>query len=118
MSVLTLESGKRRARKAHRCQLCGVRIRPGDTYASQNNVYDGRAYTWRDCLHCDRDGVVNYVADWCDPDNGVDYEAAFEWATEAMTWPRVWGGWSTSWPMRAAEHEAARNWLARAGVDA
>lgn len=117
MDVLTLESGKRRARKAYRCQLCGAQIRPGDTYAYQNNIFDGHAYTWRDCLHCDRDGVVNYVVDWSDPDNGVDYEAAYEWATEAILWPAVWRG-RVPRPMKAAEHDAARNWLARAGVSA
>ena len=114
MSVLVLESGRRRARKAYRCQLCDARIRPGDTYAYQNSVYDNRVYTWRDCLHCDRDRVVDYVDNWIDPDDGVTFESAYEWATEAMSWPYVYRYSGRHIPMKAAEHEAARNWLARA----
>lgn len=115
MSVLTLDRGQRRARKAYRCQLCSGVIRPGDFYAFQSNVYDDRAYTWRECQACDRDSVIGWVMAYYDPDEGVSYEDADQWAHEAMGWPR---GYSlhTPRPMGAAEHAAARNWLARASV--
>lgn len=111
--VTTLDQGIRRARKAWRCGLCNARINPGDQHAYQVNVYDGHIYTWRDCLGCDRDGILNYVHDWTGGyhDEGVDYEAAIEWAEEAANWPRYW-----LYGRQIGGHErlAARNWLARA----
>lgn len=115
MSITTLDYGIRRARKAYRCQMCGAGIGPRDHYAYQSNVYDDRAYTWRECLACKRDSICVYVVAYCDPDTGADYECAYEWATEAMFWPMV--GWRTRRPMSATEHAAARNWLARAALD-
>jgi hypothetical protein len=95
--VTTLDYGQRAARKAYRCGLCNAVIHPGDHHAFQTNVYDGRIYTWRDCLACQRDGVITYVNDWDGgwSDEGVDYEKADQWA----------------------ERTAARNWLARAAGD-
>lgn len=110
---VTLDHGKRRARKAYRCGMCGARINPGDHHAFQTNVYDGRVYTWRDCLACDRDGILNYVHDFTGGyhGEGVDFEVAIEWAEDAASWPRYW---IASRPITTAERLAARNWLARA----
>lgn len=115
MSVTTLNYGTRRARKSYRCQMCAAVISRGDLYAFQSNVYDDRAYTWHECLACDRDKVCNYVTDYWDPDNGADYEAAYEWANDAIHWPLI--GWRTRYRMKAGERMAARNWLARAVGD-
>jgi hypothetical protein len=116
MSVLTLENGRRRAGKRHSCGLCLAAIEPGDLHAFQTNVFDGRVYTWRDCLPCDRDGVLGYVHDWTGGyDEGVDYEAAAEWAEEAVEWPRHWLRPGRS--VTTTERVAARNWLARATGD-
>lgn len=109
-----LDSGTRRARKAYRCELCSARISPGDHYAYQSNVYDDRAYTWRNCLPCERDNVTRYVIDYCDPDEGAHYEAAYDWANDAMFWPLV--GWRDRRRMKAGERMAARNWMARAAA--
>lgn len=112
--VTTLDYGTRTARKTYRCGLCDLAIKPGDTYAYQSNVYDDRAYTFRECIWCDRDGVLGYVLDYVGcSDEGVDYEAANEWANEAVGWPRYWLYGRT---IAGAERTAARNWLARASV--
>jgi hypothetical protein len=112
--VTTLESGHRKARKPHFCGLCGRRINPGDLHAYQNNVYDGRAYTWRDCIWCDRDSIVHYVSDWMGgwTDEGVGGEQAVEWARQAAEWPKHWLAYIR--PITATERNAARAWLARA----
>lgn len=116
MSVVVLDTGKRRARKRYRCQLCAAVIEPGDFYCYQANVFDDHAYTWRECQWCDRDGVIGHVLNLFDPDEGVCYEDADEWARAAMGWPSMYGRLNVPRPMRAAEHEAARNWLARASA--
>lgn len=115
--VTTLESGTRVARKAYRCGLCNAAIRPGGNYAFQTNVFDGRIYTWRDCLTCHRDGVIGYVNDWDGgwSDEGIDYEKAAEWAEQAVEWPRHWHRHGLT--IGGAERTAARNWLARAAGD-
>lgn len=119
--VLTLDYGKRRARKVYRCGMCGALIHPGDLHSFSNNVYDGSAYTWRECMACARDTVCNYVhaftGGW--HDEGVDYEAAVEWAMYAIDWPKRW---PESWrpeahPISTHERMAARNWMARAAGD-
>lgn len=112
--VTTLSTGTRKARRAYRCGLCNIAIKPGDRYSFQVNVYDGRIYTWRDCLACDRDGIVNYVSDWDGgwADEGIDYEKAVEWAEQAVEWPKHWLCYNR--PILAVERFAARNWLARA----
>lgn len=115
MSVVVLNQGTRRASKSYRCELCGARIHPKDHYAFQSNVFDDRAYTWRECLACDRDKVCVYVTNYCDPDEGATFDAAYEWAEDAMGWPFI--GWRTQRRMLAGERMAARNWLARAAGD-
>ena len=118
--MLTLDCGTRTARKGYVCGYCAAPIRPGDRYAYQTNICDGRAYTWRTCAWCDRDGVGAYVYDWAGfPDEGIDYETACEWAEDAaIGWPRHWtprGG--VGKPISADERRAARAWLARAAGD-
>lgn len=114
--VTTLARGERRARKTYHCGMCLAAISRRDFYAFSVNIYDGRIYTWRECLPCDRDNVVTFVHDWTGGyhDEGVDYEAAIEWAEEAVGWPRSWHR-----PGRAihpAERLAARDFLARASA--
>jgi hypothetical protein len=111
--VTTLDSGRRKARKKYVCGFCLAAISPGDFYAYQVNIYDGRIYTWRDCLPCDRDNVVTYVHDWTGGwhNEGVDYEQAIEWAEEAVGWPRDWLVYGR--PIHPAERLAARDLLAR-----
>ena len=114
MSVQVLRSATRRARKPHRCGMCATAIPVGDLHQVSTNVYDGRVYDWRECLPCDRDGIVGLVHDWSGGsyDDGVSYEQAAEWAQEAVTWPRHWLRYGRD--IHPAERFAARAWLARA----
>lgn len=112
--VTTLSEGTRKARKSYHCGMCNALIKPGERYSFQTNVYDGRIYTWHDCLACTRDGVVNYVSDWDGGwgDEGVDYELAVQWAEEAISWPRHWLRYNRT--IHPHERLAARNFCARA----
>jgi len=42
-----------RARKAHKCSTCYRVIDAGEVYSRQFCVFDGRAYAWKQCLHCE-----------------------------------------------------------------
>lgn len=43
---------ERRARKAHDCDCCGGRIKPGETYIKHFSVYDGIATSEKVCMPC------------------------------------------------------------------
>ena len=111
--VTTLAETDRVARKSYFCGMCARGIRVGETHHTKTNLYDGRVYTWRECLWCHRDHIINYVHDWSGGcDEGVDYEQAVEWAQEAVGWPRHWIVYGRD--IHPAERAAARAWLARA----
>ena len=104
---------QRRSRKPRWCQICATRINVGDLHHVSTNVYDGRIYDFRTCLHCERDGVVVYAYAWDESPEGVTTEEAGGWAEEVMDWT----SWGWSWKRRtvgAAERFAARAWMARA----
>ena len=65
----------RKARIEHRCSDCGRIIRPGETYR-RGVGFDGTAWTWKDCQHCD------FVLHEFDISDGGEYNADFfyEWA--------------------------------------
>lgn len=101
--MITFSERTVRARKQHRCGMCGQGISAGDLYRVSVNLYDGRVYNWRECLPCGNDGICAWVYNWADyPDEGVGYEEADEWAGYVH------------WMRRPAERAAARRWLARA----
>ena len=98
-----LREAHRTARKPHRCGGCNVEIKVGERHHVSTNAWDGRVYDWRTCEACAEDNIVSEVYYWAGgPDEGVDYESAWEWAHEYAV--------STS-----ALGEAARAWLARSG---
>lgn len=71
------------ARKAHRCSLCDGTIPAGDTYTRSSNVFDGHVYDFLTCQGCEADRILGRVYDWYgDPDAGVSFDDAIEWATE------------------------------------
>ena len=45
-------SSIRRAAKAHKCVECGRIIAVGETYRYDFQVYEGDAYSFRTCAHC------------------------------------------------------------------
>ncbi|GLB62683.1 hypothetical protein NCCP2495_05610 [Dietzia sp. NCCP-2495] len=71
------------ARKAHHCSLCHGTISAGETYTRSSNVFDGHVYDFLTCQGCEADRILGRVYDWCgDPDEGVSFDDAIEWATD------------------------------------
>ena len=109
----TIAEAFRVTRKPRRCQMCARRIHVGTRRHVQTNVYDGRVYDFTACVPCTRDNVILFVWDYvARSDEGVDYETAAEWASDAVTWPRHWLAYDRA--IHPAERLAARAWLARA----
>jgi hypothetical protein len=79
-----LSSKTVRARKAHGCQTCSAQaIAPGEIYARESYVFDGRAYTWIQCLECA--ALVGIVWEYAYyPDEGIDRDDYYTWATETV----------------------------------
>lgn len=42
------------ARKRHPCDMCGWSVRPGEVYRRGVGFDGGTAWTWRECLWCER----------------------------------------------------------------
>lgn len=54
-----------KARKRHKCFVCGLSIWPGETYRHSGNVYDGSAYTIKEHPECARTGA-RYHDSFCE----------------------------------------------------
>ena len=69
----------RKARKPHPCSTCRRRIDPGEAYATSFTVYDGRAYRWKWCAHCEAAWNI-----WCpEAGDGMISEDGYDsWATD------------------------------------
>lgn len=79
----TLREATRRARKQYRCGMCNTPIAVGEKHHVSTNLWDGRVYDWRECAGCGADNICAEVYYWAGyPDEGVDYESAWEWAHE------------------------------------
>lgn len=73
-----------KARMNHRCDLCLVVIPRGQRHLATTLVHDG-VYTFRTCPACEDDAILGWVHNWMVYDEeGVDYEAAHEWATDTV----------------------------------
>ena len=71
------------ARKSHACSLCNGRIMPGEQYTRTTNVYDGRIGDFLRCTGCKDGMVLSRVYAWAfEPDEGVGFDDAMEWARE------------------------------------
>jgi hypothetical protein len=76
-----LKSKTLKARKVHRCMLCGApAVQPGGTYERSTLILDGRVYDWVECEPCGP--VATYAADDYWLDEGVTSEAAIAWAED------------------------------------
>ena len=60
----------RKARKDHRCDLCGKIIHKGETYVLSKNICDGTIYEWHEHKNCSE--VCGAIWDYVDPDEGMD----------------------------------------------
>ena len=116
MSFTQLASTDRRARKPYHCGMCAARIEKGDLHHVSTTLWDGRVHDWRECIHCDRDGIVDYVHSWTGGYyyEGGGYDQAAEWAEVVVQWPKRWSSRVPSPPISASQRMAARRWLARA----
>ncbi|MFJ4286622.1 hypothetical protein ACIPY0_13370 [Paenarthrobacter nicotinovorans] len=59
-----------KARKSHRCSTCHRVIEKGERYSRQFCVWDGDAYAWKQCLHCE--ALIPYI-DYDESFNDDDY---------------------------------------------
>lgn len=80
-----LRDGYPKARKEYTCKLCTCTIRVGEVYYNQQNAYEGTVYIWRECLPCNDSEVARLVSAWMmNPEEGMWWEDAYEWATDAV----------------------------------
>ena len=75
-----LSSAEHRARKEHRCGICGKAIRPGEKYHYQSGKYEGEFYTTKAHRRChDIQAALwnRYEEDMCyiDPQEAAQTEA-------------------------------------------
>lgn len=97
--VVTLSRTRPRARVEHTCMLCGRTIRPGERYGRQGNVFDGHAYSWIECDHCD---VLSTVL-WYDTDvwdEGIGPDEAQEWEPDTFWGLRLKALYCRRWTRR------------------
>ena len=64
-----LDSKDRKAKKEHRCDLCGEIIQKGEIYYWSKNIYDGTIYEWREHKKCQ--SICGAIWDYVDPDEGM-----------------------------------------------
>jgi hypothetical protein len=96
--VLTLDSGKRKARKPHKCSMCYRVIDPGEVYEWQSNIHDNHLYTWKECAHCQAMQSIIDFAYWAGyPDEGIGPFDVGEYEPETIAEARLIVGWRTKW---------------------
>jgi hypothetical protein len=89
----------RKARTQHRCSDCGRIIEPGETYR-RGVGFDGTAWTWKDCAHCE--AVLHmYDLAWdgeYNPDHFVEWTS--ERTTDSVAELRHAAGYRMKWRTR------------------
>lgn len=80
-----------KARKEHRCNWCGKRIEVGEDHTATSLVYDGSAYTFRECDRCAP--YVEPMMDYWDNryDEGYNGDDMYEYMRDEH--PDVWDAW-------------------------
>ena len=68
-----------RARKPHRCTLCGRLIRPGETYRRGAGMDGSTAWTWKECAHCEAILPLIDTVWECDEDEGYGRSNIEDW---------------------------------------
>jgi hypothetical protein len=69
MSFDIIDSGKRKARKEYKCDLCNLLIGKGELYNYENCKLDGELYTWR--MH----EICAFVLNNCISSTNLDNDA-------------------------------------------
>lgn len=78
-----LETAKRKARKEHRCDFCGLKIEVGEIYEDQTAVYDGELYHWKSHFSCKKLARELNMYDYCD-DEGLTADAFQEYVDQYL----------------------------------
>lgn len=76
----TLRESKPKARKEHKCDFCCEKIKKGEVYNSQTNVYDGDIYVWKTHKKCSEIAAELRMYDNCD--EGVGQSEFWDYITE------------------------------------
>ena len=78
--MITLSNKKRKARKQHVCDFCGLLIEVGTIYELQVNISEGILYSWKSHLSCNEiAGELDMFDDW---DDGLTGEGFKEYIQE------------------------------------
>jgi len=85
------------ARKDHRCDTCHRTIDPGERYMRQFGVFDGSAYTFKQCIHCR--AMLPYI----DYDEGYNEEDYSYWEPSNLKELRVRVHLNKRWRNAAGE---------------
>lgn len=80
------------ARKRHACSLCDGGIRPGERYRRGVGFDGGSAWTWKECLWCERVAAVYMRGSY---DDEYDHEAVWEWLSDE--YPAVYALLRAGW---------------------
>ncbi len=80
------------ARKRHSCETCGWSIRPGERYRRGVGFDGGTAWTWKECLWCERAGAA-YCRDHHDDEYNTDSIAEWLFAEHPATYTAMRAGW-------------------------
>lgn len=80
MNPVCLNEVTRRARKPHRCNLCGEEIKKGTEYDLQTIVCDGMFYGWK--MHPECNAVSSFLWDYVDPDEGMSEDEFLDACSE------------------------------------
>lgn len=81
MSTEFYRREQRKARKSHRCDVCGKRIIPGREYIYASQKHDGEIQTFHQHIHCDALLDAFMDSDWYD---GTEYsvDEVSEWLSD------------------------------------
>jgi len=82
-----------RARKEHTCTACGRGIAVGETYL-RGVEFDGTAWTWRECAHCEL--LFRYLSNLWDFDE-YTFDMAWDWDPKTDSAARVKAAWASKW---------------------
>ena len=98
---MRLDESRPTARKPHRCSLCGRLIAPGETYERAANVFDGRAYTWKTCAHCEaaikHTSLGDYLDDCASWNDGYGPDDVSGWEPQTRRECVVKAQWERGW---------------------
>lgn len=98
-SMTTFIHSYPRARKTHRCTMCGRTIEIGEKYLRGAGL-DGTAWSWKECTHCEAARIA-YDIPW---DVEYNEDTFAEWSTDlvrSIPEARAAAGYQNQWRTQA-----------------